>query len=291
MDTRTPRRSLAALAALAAMAAFATDAAAQDLRKKQEIVFEEISARSVDDPPFDVAARATSGLPLKLEVVAGPAVLDGARLRLTGMPGLVIINASQAGDAAYLPARDAERAFTVRPRPIAPAIQSGPLGRNAVIGDSVALSVRASGEPPPDIQWRKDGVPIMGATGSTFTIAAAELSDTGAYDAVASNPLGSATSAPARVFVGKRHQSITFQTSGAAVAGGQQVVLSASASSGLPVRFEVVSGAATLNGESLTSQGGLVTVQAMQMGDSTYEPAMPVTQTIMFGTGVGQRSP
>jgi len=288
MRTRAP---FLAVAALAALAWPAIDAAAQDSRKNQEIVFEEIPARSVDDPPFDVAARATSGLPLKLEVVAGPAVLEGAKLRLTGAPGLVIIRASQAGDGAYLPARDAERAFTVRPRPVAPAIQSGPLGRNAVIGDSVALSVRASGEPPPDIQWRKDGAPVTGAKGPTFTIAAAELTDSGAYDAVASNALGSATSATARVFVGKRHQSITFQASSSAVAAGQQVALSASATSGLPVRLEIVSGAATLNGETLTSQGGLVTVQAAQMGDSIYEAAMPVSQTIMFGTGVGQRSP
>jgi hypothetical protein len=124
-----------------------------------------------------------------------------------------------------------------------------------------------------------------------LTIASAALSDSGAYDVVASNSMGSAASAPARVSVGKRRQSITFQAATVALAAGQQVVLSASASSGLPVRFEVVSGAAIVNGDMLTSQGGTVVVQATQAGDSVYEPAMPVSQTFMFGAAVGQHSP
>jgi hypothetical protein len=292
MRANPPRRArIAALAALAALAAFAADAAAQDGRRKQEIIFDEIPARTVDDGPFDIVARATSGLPLSFEVVAGPAVLDGKKLKLTGAPGLVIIRASQEGDAAYLPARDAERAFTVLPRPFAPAILSGPVGGDVAIGDTVVLSVEASGEPPPGFQWRRNGVPITGATGRTFTIASAALSDSGAYDVVASNAMGSAASAPARVAVGKRRQSITFQAATATLAAGQQVALSASASSGLPVRFEVVSGAAVVNGGMLTSQGGAVVVQANQAGDSVYEPAMPVSQTFVFGTNVGQRTP
>ena len=250
-----------------------------------------MAARTVDDPPFDIAARATSGLPLSLAVVAGPAVLDGRTIRLTGAPGLVIVRASQDGDEQFLPARTAERAFTVRPRPVAPAIVSGPMGRRVLIGEAVVLSVDASGEPTPELQWRKDGAPIAGATGRTFTIASAAQSDAGSYDAVASNPLGSAASAPARLTVGKRQQSISFQPAATAVAAGQQVVLSASATSGLPVRFEVVSGSASLNGELLMSPGGLVSVRAIQPGDSTYEPALSVTLTFMFGTGVGQRGP
>src|ERR1019366_2646279 len=260
------RARIAALAALAALAAFAADAAAQDGRRKQEIIFDEIAARTVDDAPFDIAARATSGLPLSFEVVAGPAALEGRKLKLTGAPGLVIVRASQGGDAAFLPARGAERAFTVLARPFAPAILSGPAGTDVAIGEAVVLAVEASGEPPPGFQWRRNGVPITTATGS-------------------------GASAPARVAVGKRRQSITFQSASAALAAGQQVALSASASSGLPVRFEVVSGAAVVNGEMLTSQGGAVVVQAAQPGDSVYEPAMPVSQTFVFGTAMGQRTP
>lgn len=285
-----PHARMAALAAFAALAALVPGAAAQDAPRKQEIIFDEIPAHAVGDAPFDIAAKATSGLALTLEVVSGPAVIEGKKLKLTGTPGLVVIRASQAGNAAFGPARDAERAFTVRPSPAAPAILSGPRGQEAEIGDAVALSVEATGEPTPTFQWRRNGVPITGATGRDFSIASAALSDTGAYDVVASNPSGDATSAPARVDVVKRRQSISFQGAANGTAG-QPLSLSATASSGLPVRFDVMSGSAVLNGGTLTSQGGAVVVQASQPGDSVYEPAMPVTQTFLFSGSPNQHQP
>jgi len=281
----------ACLAALAWAACLGPAASAQDAARKQEIVLGELPTRTVDDPPFEVVVRATSGLPVAIQVVAGPAVLDGKKVKLTGVPGLVIIRASQPGDAAWLPARDAERAFTVRPHPTAPAIMSGPAGRDAAIGERLLLTVEASGEPPPAFQWRKDSVPITGATGRALEIAAAALSDSGTYDVVVSNALGAATSAGARVKVTKRPQSILFQGSTAAVPAGQPVSLNANATSGLPVHFEIVSGIASLSGGTMTSQGGTVVVQAEQPGDSRFEPAMPVTQTFIFTPAMGGAHP
>jgi hypothetical protein len=84
------------------------------------------------------------------------------------------------------------------------------MGARVAIGDIVALSAKASGEPAPSLQWRKDGVPVAGATDSRLTVASATPADAGAYDVVASNLLGSATSDRAVVTVGKRPQSISF---------------------------------------------------------------------------------
>jgi len=291
VSDRIPRPAgVAAIAVLAALAAFAPGASAQDARRKQEILFDEIPAHTVGDAPFEIAARANSGLPVALEVVSGPAALDGKKLNLTGAPGLVIIRASQEGNAEFMPARDAERAFTVRPVPSAPAIRSQPTGMSVAVGGAVVLAVEASGEPEPALQWRRDGVPITGANSSRLSIVAATLFDSGTYDVIASNSSGEVRSAPARVAVGKRQQAISFQGATTAVAG-QPVPLSASASSGLPVRFEIVSGIAILNGETLTSQGGTVVVQATQPGDSTFEAASPVTQTFVFSAAASQRVP
>jgi len=270
------------IGALALLAALATGVAAQDGARKQEILFDELPERSVADAPFDLTARATSGLAVTLEVVSGPAVLDGKKLRLTGVPGLVVVRASQAGNAAWLPAHGAERAFTVRPRPSAPTIVSGPTGRDVEIGERLLLSVEVSGEPPPAFQWRKDRVPITGATARALEIASAALADSASYDVVVANASGEAVSSAARVTVTKRRQSIAFQAAMPSVPAGQPVVLAANASSGLPVRFEVVSGAGMLSGATLTSQGGTVVVQAEQSGDATFQPAMPVTQTFIF---------
>jgi hypothetical protein len=285
------RAPLSVLAALAVLASFAPRASAQDARKKQEILFAELPARTVDDAPFDLVAKATSGLPVAFEVISGPATLDGRNVKLTGAPGLVIVRATQGGNASFLPAVQAERAFTVNSRPSAPAIVSQPMGARVSIGDIVALSAQASGEPAPSLQWRKNGVPVTGATDSRLTIPSATNADAGAYDVVASNPLGSATSDRAVVTVGKRPQSISFQgpTDGTS---GQPILLSANATSGLPVRFDVVSGTAVLNGSMMTSQGGTVVVQASQQGDATYEAAAPVARTFVIGPGPnGQHGP
>jgi hypothetical protein len=149
------------------------------------------------------------------------------------------------------------------------------------MGEIVALSVEASGEPRPSFQWRRDGTPIAGATENRFTITSAAPGDSGAYDVVVSNSMGSATSQQARVTVGKRSQTISFQGSGNPTAG-QPMTLTANASSGLPVRFDVISGVAVISGSVLTcSQGGTVVVQASQGGDSNYAAAAPVTQTFL----------
>ena len=60
------------------------------------------------------------------------------------------------------------------------------------------------------------------------------------------------------------------------------VALNASSSSGLPVSFEVIAGPAVLNGFVLSFTGlGQVIVRAIQTGDATYAPAVPVVQSFI----------
>jgi hypothetical protein len=273
---------LLALAAAAPAASPAADAPAQDERHAQEIVFAEIPVHSVADKPFTLAARATSGLPVVFALVSGPAVLDGSQLTLTGEPGLVVVRASQAGSTAFLPARDAERAFTVHPAPSPPAITVQPVSEAVMIGEAILLSVEVAGEPAPSLQWRKDGIPIKDASGASLAIPRAASSDAGSYDVVASNASGSVDSQRARVDVGKRAQFISFLPPAGTLVAGQSVTLNASASSGLVVQFEVTSGMGFLSGSTLTAQAGTVVVRASQPGDSENEAAQPVTQTLVF---------
>jgi hypothetical protein len=283
------RRWVAGLAALALLAGFAATAAAQDARRRQEILFDELPPRSAGDAPFLLSAKATSGLAVTFELVDGPATLDGRLLKLTGGSGLVIIRASQKGNETFLPAPTTERVFSVGARPVAPAIMVPPAGAAVALGEPVILEVQVSGEPLPSLQWRKNGEAIAGATSRNLTFASATMADAGAYDVVATNRLGSVHSAAVRVTVGKRHQMIVF-TPPPIVTAGQPIVLSASASSGLPVHFVVVGGTASLSGGTLTPNGGMVVVQATQDGDDSYEAASPVTQTFQVQAGpIGQQ--
>ena len=273
-----PRAVFAALSALAAFPSPARSEAAADARKTQEIVFAELPTRTVADAPFTLAARATSGLPVTFEVVAGPAVMEKKALRLTGVPGLVVILARQEGNDVFQAARPAERAFSVVPVPVAPAIVTQPARSASVeIGSALVLEVTVSGEPAPAFQWRRDGFPVAGGNSHTLTIPAVQPTDAGSYEVSATNPLGTATSQPARVTVSKRHQSILFQGPNT-VAGGQPVTLVVSATSGLTVTLEVVSGMATLSGNVITATSGTVSIRASQPGDSVYEAATPVIQ-------------
>jgi hypothetical protein len=278
------------LLALAMLLGLVPQARAFDTRRKQQIQFAEMKAHTVGDVPFFVVARSSSGLPLTYMIVAGPAVLDGRKISLTGGSGLVIIRASQDGNETYLPAVPAERVFAVNPKPTAPQVTFESVPASVAIGDPILLTVRISGEPEPALQWRKDGNPIMGAGTRTFSIPAASLSDAGSYDVVASNVAGRAESGSARVTVSKRYQVITFESPGNAVAG-QPVTLNAFASSGLPVQFAIISGAATLSGGVLNSQAGMVVVEATQQGDASYQAAAPVTQSLTFTVSGFIRTP
>jgi hypothetical protein len=139
-----------------------------------------------DSAPIVLSATASSGLPVTLAVVSGPATLDGTALTVTG-PGSVVVRARQAGDARYFP-----------------------------------------------------------------------------------------TSLDRTVTVTRYPQTMTWLTpaTNAVVLIGQSVPLEASASSGLPVTYSVVSGPATLDQGSVVVDGaGTIVLQADQAGSDRYEPA------------------
>ena len=83
-----------------------------------------------------------------------------------------------------------------------PTITTQPASTSVVIGAAVTLTVAASSDVTPTYQWRKNGVPINGATGTSLVFAAVSSSDAGNYDVLVSNPAGSVTSATATLSVG-----------------------------------------------------------------------------------------
>jgi len=83
-------------------------------------------------------------------------------------------------------------------------------------------------------------------------------------------------------FLAKTNQTITFGALTNLNYGAPAFPLTATASSGLPVSFGIVSGPATISGTNLTITGtGTVTVQATQAGSSTYNAATSVNQSFV----------
>jgi uncharacterized repeat protein (TIGR03803 family) len=81
---------------------------------------------------------------------------------------------------------------------------------------------------------------------------------------------------------GTTPQTISFPSLGPLTYGAVSTSLFASATSSLPVSFAVISGPATVIGNTLltTTGAGTVTVQATQAGNSTYASAAPVNEVI-----------
>jgi hypothetical protein len=76
-------------------------------------------------------------------------------------------------------------------------------------------------------------------------------------------------------------QNITFSPPATSPLNGGPLSLLATATSGLPVRFEVVSGPASLSGHAITPTAvGDVIIRALQDGDATWESAEPIERTM-----------
>ncbi|MEN3941677.1 MBG domain-containing protein [Prosthecobacter sp. SYSU 5D2] len=79
----------------------------------QTITFDPLPAKLTTDGAFDVAATASSELPVSFSIFSGPASISGSTITLTGEPGTVIVRASQAGNATYAAAPFVDQSFQV----------------------------------------------------------------------------------------------------------------------------------------------------------------------------------
>lgn len=78
-----------------------------------------------------------------------------------------------------------------------PQILVNPRGQSVARGTTVNLSVSAKGSEWLTYQWRFNSIPLAGATNSEYSLVSAQPIQSGLYDVVISQALGSCTSAPA----------------------------------------------------------------------------------------------
>jgi len=81
--------------------------------QSQNIMFPTINDQLTTNPDFTISASASSGLPVSLSIVSGPATVSGNMISLTGTTGTVVVRASQAGDSCYSAAADVDQSFLV----------------------------------------------------------------------------------------------------------------------------------------------------------------------------------
>ncbi|MDQ3414415.1 MAG: immunoglobulin domain-containing protein, partial [Verrucomicrobiota bacterium] len=92
--------------------------------------------------------------------------------------------------------------LTVSTSMVPPSIITGPTNQRVRSGTTATFSVTAQGTPPLSYQWRKNGVEIVGATGSSYTTPPTTTTDNGSlFSVVVSNSYGSVTSNDATLLV------------------------------------------------------------------------------------------
>ncbi|WP_343745913.1 MBG domain-containing protein [Chitinophaga sp.] len=249
-------------------------------KASQTITFPALANKTYGDAPITLNASSSAGLPVSY-TVSGPASINGNTLSITGA-GTVTVTAEQAGDVNYDAATPVPQSFSVAKAQLTVKAddKSREYGQNNppltysyvgfVNGDDAAVIVGTI-----NVSTTAN---ILSQPGSYPLIVNMGISQPANYTVAAANGTLSITTA---------QQSITFPAISDKTYGDAAFALNATASSSLPVTYTVISGPATVSGNTVTLTGsGDVTIAADQAGDGNYNPAAQVTQTFRVNKAV-----
>jgi hypothetical protein len=254
----------------------------------QTITFGALANGTYGESGRTLGATASSNLSVSFVVANGPGVFSGSTLIITGT-GTIVVRASQAGSANYNAAADVYQSFTVA---------------KAVVTITADNASRLVGQSNPTFTATYTGF-VNGETlvtsgisgGPTLSSTADSESNSGTYPiTVTAGSLSAANYSfsfvAGSLSVGLQSQTISFGALANGTYGDSSRTLSATASSSLPVSYVVVSGPASVSGNTLTFTGtGTVVVRASQAGNSTYEPAANVDQSFVIQKAVVNVTP
>jgi hypothetical protein len=242
----------------------------------QTISFPAVGAQALGNPPITLSATASSGLPVTFVLVSGPASLSGDTLTLTGA-GSVVVEATQAGDSDFKAATPVKQTIAVAKE--AQTITFPAISDQTFPASPIALGATAS-----------SGLAVTYTVSGPARLSGSTLTLTGAGNVVVhASQAGNANFAEAPVVtqtfaVGKGTQTIDFPAISNTTYGVAPFALNATATSGLPVVFRVLSGPALISGTKITIiGGGMVVVEADQAGNASVAAAAPVTQSFTVG--------
>jgi hypothetical protein len=120
-----------------------------------------------------------------------------------------------------------------------PVIVQQPVSITVFEGETATYSVVATGEAPLTYQWKKNGMPILGATSASHSTDAASLTDTDTmYSVTVSGPQGSTSSINASLTVVTPAPVILTQPTAQSVVSGQIMTMSVSVRGASPLAYQ-----------------------------------------------------
>lgn len=138
------------------------------------------------------------------------------------------------GCSAATPAVSPGAALSVN---AAPQITTQPSGATRCVGQSWTFCIGATGTPAPTYQWRKFGVPILGATNSCYTLNNLDPGDAANYDCVVANSCQSLVSSVVTLVV-NRYPAIVSSPTGATLCAPQPWTFCVTASGTSPLTYQ-----------------------------------------------------
>ncbi len=241
-------------------------------KASQTITFGALTGQTYGVAPITLGATSDSSLTVAYSVVSGPAAVTNNVLTVTGA-GSVVVQASQPGNANYSAATPVIQTLTVAKKELTVTVQNAT--RFVGVADPAFTAAYAG-------FVGSDTVTNL-ATPPTIMSTATSASGAGTYVLSAANGVDdnyAFTYVNGSLVISLTPQTITFGPVADRTFGDAPLTLAATASSGLPVSYTVVSGPALVSGSEVSVTGvGVVTVRASQAGNSTYAAASPVSQT------------
>jgi hypothetical protein len=246
----------------------------------QTIAFAALDAMTFGDAPFDLAASASSGLPVTYASSnTNVATVSGSTVTIAGA-GSTTITASQGGNSTYNAATSVEQVLIVSKANQAITFSDIP---GKTLGDA-DFTLEASASSGMAVSFSSSNTDVAAINGSSVAIVgggSAVITATQAgddnYNAALPVERTLVVSDPNR-----QDQTIAFESLPVKTFGDEAFDLMATATSGLAVTFSSANTAiATVSGQTVTIVGaGSVVITANQEGDATYNPALAVHQTL-----------
>jgi hypothetical protein len=242
----------------------------------QTITFGPLAAKTFGDASFNLTATSSSSLAVTYSSSnTGVATVSGNTVTIIG-GGTTTITASQAGNTNYLAATDVEQSFTVNK-----TTQSNTFGilPSKTYGEA-AFDITATSSSGLNVTFASSNTAVATVSGNTVTIVGGGSTTITASQQGNNNYLA-APDVPQPLTIDKATQTISFADLPDRHFKASNFMVEASSSSGLPVTYNVVSGPATISGNTVTLDGnlGVVELKASQAGNDNYLAATEVTKT------------
>ena len=241
----------------------------------QTVALGAIANKTYGDAPFTVSATTSSGLPAAYSIVSGPATISSNTVTLTGT-GAVVVRATQSGDANFNAATPSDQSFTVAKKTLTVTADNQTRAFGAA---NPALTATLTGFVNGETSAVVSGSAALSTTATPTSAAGSyPIAVTGGTLAATNYDFGFVTGT---LTVGATGQTITFAALANVTTANGPIPLTASATSGLPVTFTLVSGPATLSNSTLTLTGatGTVVVRASQPGNANFTAATAVDRS------------